>query len=54
MLTKCRRADDTLYNSIKFDNIPNVEPSDFTETNEYTTYLYICYTNNKTNANQLY
>ncbi len=23
-LTKCRRADDTLYNLIKFDNIPNV------------------------------
>ena len=34
-LTKCRRADDTLYNLIKFDNIPNVKPSDFTETNEY-------------------
>jgi hypothetical protein len=34
-LTKCRRADDTLYNLIKFDNIPNVQPSDFDETNEY-------------------
>ncbi len=33
-LTKCRRADDTLYNLIKLDNIPNVKPSDFTETNE--------------------
>jgi nucleoside-triphosphatase THEP1 len=27
-LTKCRRADGTLYNLIKFDNIPNVKPSD--------------------------
>ena len=34
-LTKCRRADDTLYNLIKFVNIPNVRRSDFTETNEY-------------------
>ena len=33
--TKCRRADDTLYNLIKFDNIPNFKPSDFTETDEY-------------------
>jgi ATP-dependent exoDNAse (exonuclease V) alpha subunit len=46
-LTKCRRADDTLYNLIKFDNISNVKPSDFTETNEYKNYVHICYTNNK-------
>jgi ATP-dependent exoDNAse (exonuclease V) alpha subunit len=46
-LTKCRRANDTLYNLIKFDNIPNVKPSDFTETNEYKNDVHICYTNNK-------
>ena len=46
-LTKCRRADDKLYNLIKFDNIPNVKPSDFTETNEYKNNVHICYTNNK-------
>jgi ATP-dependent exoDNAse (exonuclease V) alpha subunit len=46
-LTKCRRADDTLYNLIKFDNIPNVKPSDFTETNEYKNDINICYTNKK-------
>ena len=46
-LTKCRRADDTLYNLIKFDNIPNVKPSDFTETNEYKNDVHICCTNKK-------
>jgi hypothetical protein len=46
-LTKCRRANDTLYNLIKFDNIPNVKPSDFTETNEYKNVVHICYTNKK-------
>ena len=46
-LTKCRRADDTLYNLIKFNNIPNVKPSDFTETNEYKNDIHICYTNKK-------
>jgi len=46
-LTKCRRADDTLYNLIKFDNIPNVRRSDFTETNEYKNDVNICYTNKK-------
>ncbi len=46
-LTKCRRADDTLYNLIKFDNIPNVKPSGFTETNEYKNNIHICYTNKK-------
>ncbi len=33
--TKFKCVADTLYNLIKFDNIPNVKPSDFTETNEY-------------------
>jgi hypothetical protein len=46
-LTKCRRADFELYNLIKFDNIPNVKPSDFTETNEYKNDVHICYTNKK-------
>ncbi len=32
-LTKCRRANDTLYNLIKFDNIPHLKSSDFNETN---------------------
>ncbi len=44
-LTKCRRADDTLYNLIKFDNIPNVNPPDFNETDEYTNDINICFTN---------
>ena len=47
ILTKCRRADDTLYILIKFDNIPNVKPSEFTETNEYKNNVHICYTSNK-------
>ncbi len=46
-LTKCRRADDTLYNLIKFENIPNVKPSDFTETNEYKNDINLCFTNKK-------
>ena len=46
-LTKCRRADNTLYNLIKFDNIPNVKPSDFTETNEYKSDNNLCFTNKK-------
>jgi hypothetical protein len=46
-LTKCRRADDTLYNLIKFDTIPNVKPSDFTETYEYKADINICFTNKK-------
>ena len=44
-ITKCRRADDTLYNLIKFDNIPNVKPSDFIETDEYKNDINICFTN---------
>jgi len=46
-LTKCRRADDKLYNLIKFDNIPNVKQSDFTETDEYKNDVHICYINKK-------
>jgi len=46
-LTKCRRADDTLYNLIKIDSIPNIKPSHFTETNDYKNNLHICYTNKK-------
>ena len=34
-LTKCRRANDKLYNLIQFKNIPNLKPSDFNETKEY-------------------
>jgi len=46
-LTTCRRADATLYNLIKFDNIPNVKPSDFKETNEYKNDINLCFTNAK-------
>ena len=46
-LTKCRRADDKLYNLIKFDNIPNVKPSDFTETDNYNNNIHVCFTNKK-------
>jgi hypothetical protein len=42
-LTKCRRADYTLYNLIKFDNIPNVKRSDFNETNEYKNDINLCF-----------
>ncbi len=28
-LSKCRRSDDTLFNLINFDNIPNLKKSDF-------------------------
>jgi hypothetical protein len=46
-ITKCSRADDKLYNLIKFDNIPNVKTSDFDETNEYKNDINICFTNAK-------
>ena len=46
-LTKCRRADDTLYNLVKFDNVPKLKPSNFTETNEYTNDINLCFTNEK-------
>ncbi len=28
-------------------NIPNIKPTDFTETNEYKNNIHICYTNKK-------
>jgi 5-methylcytosine-specific restriction protein A len=46
-LTKCRRADDTLYNLVKFDNVPKLKPSDFTQIDEYTNDINLCFTNEK-------
>jgi hypothetical protein len=47
-LTKCRRADDTLFNLIKFDNIPNLTPTDFNITPNVTDYdVHLCYTNKR-------
>ena len=46
-LTKCRRANDKLYNLIQFKNIPNLKPSDFNETKEYINDINICFTNKK-------
>ena len=46
-LTKCRRADDTLYNLVKFDNVPKLKPSDFTQIDEYTNNINLCFTNEK-------
>ncbi len=34
-------------NLINFDNIPNVKPSDFIETDEINTNIQICFTNEK-------
>ena len=41
-LSKCRRSDDTLFNLIQFDNIPNLEKSNF---NKNETEINICWTN---------
>ena len=46
-LTKYRRANDTLYNLVKFDNIPNVKPSDFIVTDQYKHNINLCFTNKK-------
>jgi hypothetical protein len=47
-LTKCRRADDTLFNLIKFDNIPNLTPTDFNITPNVTDYdVHLCYTHER-------
>ncbi len=47
-LTKGRRADDTLFNLIKFDNIPNLTPTDFNITPYVTDYdVHLCYTNKR-------
>ena len=43
-LSKCRRSDDTLFNLIQFDNIPNLEKSNF---NKNETDINICWTNEK-------
>jgi energy-coupling factor transporter ATP-binding protein EcfA2 len=41
-LSKCRRSDDTLFNLINFDNIPNLKKSDF---DNKDTEINICWTN---------
>ena len=42
ILTKCRRADDELFNMLQFDNIPNIKYDDFTHNPcKYN----VCYTN---------
>ena len=41
-LSKCRRSDDTLFNLINFDNIPNLKKSDF---DNKSTEINICWTN---------
>ena len=42
-LTKCRRADDKLYNLIQFNNVPNLKTSDFKETKDYNNDInYTC------------
>jgi hypothetical protein len=47
-LTKCRRADDKLFNLIKSDNVPNLTPSNFNTTNHITDYnVHLCFTNKK-------
>ncbi len=50
-LTKRRRANDKSYNLIQFLNVPNLKPSDFKETEEYTNNINICFTNNKQKRN---
>ncbi len=46
-LTKCRRANDTLYNLIQFDNVPNLNTSDFKETKKFNNNIKLCFTNGK-------
>jgi hypothetical protein len=46
-LTQCRRANDTLYNLIKFYNVPKLKPSGFTEINDYKNDINLCLTNEK-------
>ena len=43
-LSKCRRSDDILFNLIQFDNIPNLEKTNF---NKNETEVNICWTNEK-------
>ena len=50
-LTKCRRADDTLFNLTKFDNVPNLTPQHFNISSKVTDYdVHLCYTNKKKNT----
>ena len=47
-LTKCRRANDKLFNLIKSDNVPNLTPSNFNTTSNVTDYnTHLCFTNKK-------
>ena len=47
-LTKCRRADDTLFNLTKFDNVPNLTPQHFNISSKVTDYdVHLCFTNKK-------
>ena len=47
-LTKCRRANDKLFNLIKSDNVPNLTPSNFNTTSKITNYnVHLCFTNKK-------
>jgi len=47
-LTKCRRANDKLFNLIKSDNVPNLTPSNFNTTSKITDYnTHLCFTNKK-------
>ena len=41
LLSKCRRADDTLFNLIKFDNIPNLTPQHFNISSNITDFNII-------------
>ena len=43
-LSKCRRSDDTLFNMLKDDNIPNIKKEQFTHD---STFQNVCYTNKK-------
>jgi hypothetical protein len=42
ILTKCRRADDELFNMLQFDNIPNIKRENFTHN---PCKINVCYTN---------
>ena len=47
-ITKCRRANNKLFNLIKSDNIPNLTPSNFNTTSNVTDYdVNLCFTNKK-------
>jgi ATP-dependent exoDNAse (exonuclease V) alpha subunit len=44
-LTQCSRANDILYNLVKFNNVPNLKPSDFKETKDFKNKIHLCFTN---------